>query len=106
MHRDPTRYGPPLGSDERIQRAQPEHRLPPDGENVIAVAVAFVAAQPGGSERVLRQHAEDPLGYCTSCGVGVLPVRWPCTVAAIAMAARESADTAQGAALPRLRPCP
>lgn len=65
----------------------------PDDENPIASAIEFVAAQPGGPERLLRRHSRDGQGYCSSCGVGVCPVRWPCTIAAIASAARDRLAT-------------
>jgi hypothetical protein len=52
-----------------------------------AAAVAFVAAQPGGIERILAAHRRRPDGYCTGC-VHTLS-HWPCPVAGIALTAAE-----------------
>jgi hypothetical protein len=52
-----------------------------------AAAAAFVAAQPGGIERILAAHRRRPDGYCTGC-VHTLS-RWPCPVAGIALSAAE-----------------
>lgn len=52
---------------------------------IFAAAVAFMAAQPGGPERILAVHRRRPDGYCSGC-VHTLS-RWPCTVARIARSA-------------------
>jgi hypothetical protein len=52
-----------------------------------AAAVAFVAAQPGGIERILAAHRRRADGYCTGC-VHTLS-HWPCRVAGIALTAAE-----------------
>lgn len=61
----------------------------------IAAAADFVALQPGGPQRILSTHARDGNACCTSCGVGVGPVQWPCTVAAIALAAQATIAVAR-----------
>jgi hypothetical protein len=50
-------------------------------------AVAFMASQPGGADRILAAHRRRPDGYCTGC-VHTL-AHWPCTVARIALTAAE-----------------
>jgi hypothetical protein len=52
-----------------------------------AAAVAFMASQPGGAERILATHRRRPDGYCTGC-VHTL-AHWPCTVARIALTVAE-----------------
>lgn len=59
-------------------------------DDPIATAIAFVAAQPDGPERILRLHASDDVEHCTTCGVGVVAVTWPCWTAQIALAAKRS----------------
>jgi hypothetical protein len=64
-----------------------------EGDNYLAArrsfaaAVAFVAAQPGGIERILAARRRRPDGYCTGC-VHTLS-HWPCPVAGIALTAAE-----------------
>jgi hypothetical protein len=52
-----------------------------------AAAVAFIASQPGGAERILAAHRRRPDGYCSGC-VHTLS-HWPCTVTRIALTAAE-----------------
>jgi hypothetical protein len=63
----------------------------PGGNNPIAVAVAFMAAQDGGPERVLRAHVPNRRGGCRCCSVRLRPVRWPCAPAVIALTAQQNA---------------
>ena len=56
------------------------------------VAAQFIAAQPGGPERILDEHRPDDYGRCRGCtrpGVGTPYVSWPCSVAKLAEAARD-----------------
>jgi hypothetical protein len=57
-------------------------------QRCFAAAVAFMASQPGGAERILAAHRRRPDGYCTGC-VHTL-THWPCTVARIALTAAGS----------------
>jgi hypothetical protein len=50
-------------------------------------AVAFVAAQPDGAERILAKHYS-VRGVCAGCS-GMAPVRHPCTLARIAELAKQ-----------------
>lgn len=62
----------------RSQPTAPEQ----SGLDVIQTAVWFVATQAGGPARILAAHRRLPDGYCLGCLA--TPMRWPCTVAAIA----------------------
>jgi hypothetical protein len=59
------------------------------GSVLLATAVAFVAAQPGGPARLSALHQAQPNGLCAGCVA--TPTRWPCSVARIAVAARTAA---------------
>ena len=61
-------------SDQRPDRRRDES---------IDVAVAFVAAQPGGAGRLLIQHQRLPSGNCGGCLS--FPTTWPCATAGIAL---------------------
>jgi hypothetical protein len=53
-------------------------------------AVRFIAAQPGGPDRILAEHRPDTRGLCCGCtrpGTGIPHVPWPCCVAKLAQAA-------------------
>ncbi|WP_214406244.1 hypothetical protein [Pseudonocardia lacus] len=52
----------------------------------ITVAAEFVAAQPDGTRRTLRQHRRLDDGNCAGCLTR--PTPWPCTAAVIAHTAR------------------
>lgn len=66
---------------EQRRRSQPT--APENGRlDVIQTAVWFVATQSGGPARILAAHHRLPDGYCAGCLA--TPMRWPCTVAAIA----------------------
>lgn len=60
-----------------------------DTASAVAAAVAFVATQAGGAERILKQHYALPSGMCAGCQV--VPTRYPCTAARIAELARRLA---------------
>jgi hypothetical protein len=70
----------------------------PEGDDPIAVAVAFVARQEDGPGKILRVHARDTDAYCAACRVR--PVRWPCAAAAIALRALAVANA--GAHVPEI----
>jgi len=53
----------------------------------IEPAAYFMAAQPGGPERVLAQHTRREDGRCSACSVHAL-VSWPCGLASIAQRAQ------------------
>ncbi|MGH3565312.1 MAG: hypothetical protein ACRDRH_04625 [Pseudonocardia sp.] len=55
----------------------------------IAEAITVVAAQPGGVERILATHRRRSDGRCTGCAHTL--TKWPCTVAGIALGARDHA---------------
>jgi hypothetical protein len=74
-------------------RSAPPHPLP-EGDDPIAVAVAFVAGQNDGPGKILRLHARDADAYCSACRVR--PVRWPCPAAAIALRALEMSEAIRG----------
>jgi hypothetical protein len=60
---------------------------PRNEQDCITVAANFIAAEPGGSQRVLSAHRRQRDGWCSGCIYR--PVRWPCPAAHIAlMAAR------------------
>lgn len=52
------------------------------GSDLLAEAVAFVAAQPGGADRLRRLHRPRPNGLCG--GHVATPTPWPCSAAVIA----------------------
>jgi hypothetical protein len=54
-------------------------------QDCIGVAAAFVAAEPGGVERVLGVHRRQSDEWCSGCICR--PVRWPCPTAHIALQA-------------------
>jgi hypothetical protein len=70
-----TRDGGQTNSDGQLARQHPT-----------VAAVDFVAAQPGGAERILRVHAKRSDGMCSGCTVAL--TRYPCQVARIALIAR------------------
>jgi hypothetical protein len=49
-------------------------------------AVRFIADQFGGPGRVLARHRTTANGLCAACS-SVRPVRWPCSIAAMALQA-------------------
>jgi hypothetical protein len=62
------------------------------GEVFFDAATRFVAEQPGGAARLLREHSPDDHGLCRGCrtpGTGTPYLPWPCPVATIAQAAGE-----------------
>jgi len=63
---------------DRAEAAEPD--------DPILAAAQFLARQPGAVERVLATHLRRADGGCTGC-FGPL-VRWPCTLAAIAVHAQ------------------
>ena len=56
----------------------------------IAVAARFVAAQPGGVDRILAAHRPRPDGSCSCHAHTATP--WPCSAVAIAHSAQQVAD--------------
>jgi hypothetical protein len=55
-------------------------------------AVRFIAAQPGGPDRLMAEHHPDARGLCSGCtrpGTGVPYIEWPCSVARLAQAAAQ-----------------
>jgi hypothetical protein len=59
-------------------------------------AAEFIAAQPGGPERLLMLHTSDASGHCRGCttpGYGTPLGRWPCAPALLARAAAALAAT-------------
>jgi hypothetical protein len=54
---------------------------------LMEAAIAFVAARPGGAERILEKHYS-ARGLCAGCS-SVVPVRHPCTLARIAELAKQ-----------------
>ena len=58
----------------------------------VAEASRFIAAQPGGPERLLGRHQPDERGLCRGCttpGTGTPQKRWPCSPAVLAQAAAQ-----------------
>lgn len=86
---------PPRETSRHLTKAH-SRSVPPhpvlEGNDPIKVAIAFVAGQNDGPEKILRLHARGPDAYCSTCRVR--PVRWPCPVAAIALLALEMAKAA------------
>lgn len=68
-------------------------RPPSSGERLhpVDMAVRFVAAQVGGSARILTLHHRRDDGYCAGCTT--MLTRWPCTAAAIAKASLDRPAT-------------
>lgn len=61
---------------------------PPDEPtSVIDVAVRFIAAEPGGIERMLARHRRLPDGVCAGCLTHA--TAWPCVAADLALMARQ-----------------
>jgi hypothetical protein len=61
---------------------------------------AEIAEMDGVADRLIAGHVADPLGYCRGCELPQAgPMRWPCTLWAVATTAR-AAMRARG--LPRL----
>lgn len=58
-----------------------------DDSDPIEPAAWFMAAQRGGSDRILAKHRRRPDGRCAECSVRAL-VSWPCTLANIAHRAK------------------
>lgn len=58
----------------------------PFATSAVGTAVEFVAAQPGGVERILRQHYPREGGMCAGCVA--VPTSYPCQAARIAELAR------------------
>lgn len=54
-------------------------------EDCITVAAIFMAAEPGGVQRVLGVHRRQSDGWCSGCVYR--PARWPCPAAHIALRA-------------------
>lgn len=57
--------------------------------------IVFIAAQPGGPERLLRKHVDDGHGRCRGCampGTGTPRDVWPCAIHWFAEAARDAAE--------------
>jgi hypothetical protein len=53
-------------------------------------AVAFIAAQHGGPQRLLAIHVDDGFGRCRGCtvpGTGMPQDIWPCSIHYLASAA-------------------
>jgi len=58
--------------------------------NGFEAAVRFIAAQPGGTQRILDVHRANSAGLCCGCGApgtGSPHIRWPCPVAKAAQQA-------------------
>jgi hypothetical protein len=51
-------------------------------------AIRFIAEQFGGPGRVLAHHRTTGSGLCAACA-SVRHVRWPCTLAAMALLAEQ-----------------
>jgi hypothetical protein len=49
-------------------------------------AIRFIAEQFGGPGRVLARHRTTVTGLCVACS-SARPVRWPCSIAAMALQA-------------------
>jgi hypothetical protein len=49
-------------------------------------AIRFIADQFGGPGRVLARHRTTVTGLCAACS-SARPVRWPCSIAAMALRA-------------------
>ena len=66
-------------------------RVDPHGAaHSFEVAALFIAAQPGGVDRLLSEHRPDEHGLCRGCtrpGTGVPHMQWPCSVARLAQVA-------------------
>jgi hypothetical protein len=67
----------PERDDLAHKRSEPDH---------VHSAVRFIADQFGGPGRVLIRHRTTANGLCAACS-SVRPVRWPCSIAAMAMQA-------------------
>jgi protein-tyrosine-phosphatase len=62
-----------------------------------AELIAFIAAQSGMAERLMREHVSDRSGHCRVCSTGAQAGRsaWPCTLRRAAEAARTGAEKPQ-----------
>ena len=58
-----------------------------DKPSVVDAAARFVALQPGGARKILREHGRRDDGTCSGCLTS--PVHWPCVVSVIAKKALE-----------------
>jgi hypothetical protein len=67
---------------------------PRNEQDCINVAAIFMAAEPGGVERVLKAHRRQRDGWCSGCICR--PVRWPCPAAHIALRAAALQDPSDG----------
>jgi hypothetical protein len=56
----------------------------------VEFAAYFVALQPGGAERLFRQHHPTPNGLCSGCLAR--PIVYPCLAASIAELARRRTE--------------
>jgi hypothetical protein len=56
------------------------------GGDQVESAVRFIADQFGGPGRLLARHRTTASGLCTACS-SVRYVRWPCSIAAMALQA-------------------
>jgi hypothetical protein len=57
------------------------------GVTTLTEAVRFIAAQPGGADRLLARHQPDKHGRCRGCttpGTGTPDKRWPCSIFTLA----------------------
>ena len=66
------------------------------GARAFDAAIAFITAQPGGSQRLLALHRPDEHHRCRGCatpGTGTPRKRWPRSVAALALASARRENT-------------
>lgn len=57
------------------------------GITTLTEAARFIAAQPGGADRLLAKHRPDANGRCCGCstpGTGTPDKRWPCSIFTLA----------------------
>src|SRR5690349_21184055 len=77
-------------SDGNAHSCDAERRDRVDPRASTAAVVAFIAAQPGGAERLMTIHAPNESGRCRGCtfpGTGTPHGVWPCPLHHWAVAA-------------------
>jgi hypothetical protein len=68
---------------------------PTNEPDQIRSAIWFIATQLGGAQRVLAHHSKTSNGLCSACS-SVRPVRWPCSIASMALQAKVQHDRPEG----------
>lgn len=81
-------------------------RMHPDDQPVTTdVLAGLIATLPGVADQLLADHVNDGRGYCKGCALPQAGLaRWPCTLHAVAKAARDRVILEVALAVPTARP--